>query len=218
LLTERSGPDCQRDFENPTRSGYCCGQLADIMRREKGTSIASARNEPTRSGKSIIGLIQLAIDFDPRMVARTNPRRIPIAREWVRVGFSGTIEDNAPFRSLEFLTEELSTTEMQAVLPIVSEWNAFSGAKVAGAIESFRGKVSGWQFDCEGSPLLVAVLPHWTGQIEESTPGSDKGRRISEEEHSTLIESMREVFVNQLGADYFEARDEHGHIYSAWWD
>jgi hypothetical protein len=150
-------------------------------------------------------------------MAITSTRRIPIAQEFVRIGFGDAIDDAAPFYSHDFLTQELTTTEVQAVLPIVKQYNNFVGEKVAAALESFRGKVGGWKFGCAGSPLLIAVLAPWTHQLEESSPRNE-GTRIPSETRRALISEMEEVFLRQLGADIFEPCDADKTEYRAWWD
>jgi hypothetical protein len=151
-------------------------------------------------------------------MALTSPRRIPIAQEFVRIGFGDTVDDNAPFYSHEFLTQELTTTEVQAVLPIVKQYNTFEGERVAAGIERFRGKVSGWKFGAAGSPLLIAVLAPWTHQIEEVRPGGKSGTKFSPEQREALLAEMRDVFLNVLNADKFERNGDNEYEYGAWWD
>lgn len=151
-------------------------------------------------------------------MAITSQQRIVVAKEFVRIGFGDSIDDSAWFYSLDFLTQELSTTEAQAVLPVVQQYNAFQGDKVAAALEQFRGKVTGWKFGRANSPILIAVLPYWTHQVEELRPGGKSGTRIPEEEHQALIEKLQHVFIDNLGADKFESTDDSNHEFSAWWD
>jgi hypothetical protein len=151
-------------------------------------------------------------------MAITSPRRIPIAQEFVRLGFGDTIDDSAPFYSHEFLTQELTTTEVQAVLPIVSQYNNFNGKQVAAGIERFRGRVSGWKFGAAGSPLLVVVLAPWSHQIEELRPGGKSGTKHTPEEREALLSKMRHFFINELQADKFEREGESEYVYGAWWD
>jgi len=75
-------------------------------------------------------------------MTRTSQRRIPVAQEFVRIGFGDAIDDNAPFYSHDFLTQELTTLEAQAVIPVVKRYNNFEGEKVATAISRFRGRES----------------------------------------------------------------------------
>ena len=148
----------------------------------------------------------------------TSQRRIPAAIEFVRLGFGDTIDENAPFRSLEFLTETLTTTEVQAVLPIVKQFNSFNGEKVAAGLERFRGKVSGWKFGAAGSPLLIAVLAPWTHQAEEISPRSPSGSKFSDDQRKMLITEMRALFLDELDADKFEMNGDYEYEFGAWWD
>lgn len=150
-------------------------------------------------------------------MALTSTRRIPIAQEFVRIGFGDAIDDNAPFYSHEFLTQELTTTEIQAVLPVVKQYNSFEGEKVAAAIERFRGKVSGWKFGAAGSPLLIIVLAPWTHQIEEVRPGGKSGTKFTPEQRDEILVEMRDVFLNILNADKFERNGSSEYEYGAWW-
>ncbi|WP_255988959.1 hypothetical protein [Chitinolyticbacter albus] len=150
-------------------------------------------------------------------MARTSLRRIPLAQEFVRIGFGNSIDPEAAFCSNEFLTEVLTTIELQAVLPIVKQFNQFNGDKVAAAVERFRGQVQGWKFGCAGSPLLIAVLPYWTHQVEDYPLVGEVGVRISEESLECLVAEMRQVFLHELHADKFD-RDGSSHAYGAWWD
>jgi hypothetical protein len=150
-------------------------------------------------------------------MALTSPRRIPVAQEFVRIGFGDTIDDNAPFYSHDFLTQELTTIEMQAVLPVVKQYNNFNGEKVATAIASFKGKVSGWKFGAANSPLLIVVLAPWTHQIEDTNPRIS-GARIPREEREALVAELRRVFLTELNADKFERDGDSEFVYGAWWD
>lgn len=152
------------------------------------------------------------------MAGTTNLSRIEVAKEFVRIGFGEVCNSNAVFYSLSFLTQELSTTEVQAVLPVVENYNAFDGKKVAAEIERFRGKVSGWQFGCQSSPILVVKLPYSTNQLEEALPSRfQTGERIPEVVTATIVAQMRELFIKQLGADEFAPRDDSDHNFAAWW-
>ena len=151
-------------------------------------------------------------------MAITSARRIPFAQEFVRLGFGDTIDDSAPFYSRAFLTQELTTTEVQAVLPIVTQYNAFDGARVAAGIEQFRGRVSGWKFGSAGSPLLVAVLAPWSHQVEELRPGGKSGTMFTPEELAALVAQMQHVFLAELGADKFDREAGSEYAYGAWWD
>lgn len=151
-------------------------------------------------------------------MALTSRRRIPVAQEFVRIGFGDAIDDTAPFYSLHFLTQVLTTTEVQAVLPVVKQFNNFQGEKVAAAIQRFRGKVSGWKFGAAGSPLLIVVLAPWTHQLEDVKPGGKSGTKFSPEQREALLGELRRVFLDELDADKFERDGESEVEYGAWWD
>ena len=151
-------------------------------------------------------------------MAITSPRRIPAAREFVRLGFGDAIDDSAPFYSRQFITQELTTTEVQAVLPVVAQYNNFTGSKVAAGIERFRGRVSGWKFGAAGSPVLVVVLAPWSHQVEELRPGGQSGTKFLPEEREDLLAELRQLFLTELGADKFEREGGSEFAYGAWWD
>lgn len=150
-------------------------------------------------------------------MALTSQRRIPVAREFIRLGFGDTIDPAAPFYSHEFVTQELTTVEAQAVIPVVSQYNNFNGEKVAAAIGKFRGRVSGWKFGAAGSPLLLVVLAPWTHQIEDTPPGGKSGRKFTPEERAALIAELRKLFIEELDADKFEQDGSSESVYGAWW-
>jgi hypothetical protein len=151
-------------------------------------------------------------------MAFTNLARIPLAQQFVRLGFGEHVTPAAPFRSLEFLTQVLTTTEAQQVIPVLPQYNQFDGRAVADGLETFRGRVSGWQFGCAGSPLLIAVLAPWTHQVEETSPRAPSGRKFSDTENETLIQDLRHTFLGSLGADKFEMNGVNKYEYGAWWD
>lgn len=144
--------------------------------------------------------------------------RAELAQEFTRLGFADILSNDARFRSLEFLTEELTTSEVQSVLSVVPEYNSFNGPKVAAAIEQFRGRVKGWKFGRAGSPLLIVAFAHSTHQLEEVLPKSRSGTRISQAEAESLIGEMRKVFIDVLDADKFEPDGAGGNNFGAWWD
>ena len=151
-------------------------------------------------------------------MALTSERRIPVAREFVRLGFGDAIDPTAPFYSHEFVTQELTTTEAQAVIPVVSQYNNFNGEKVAAAIGKFRGRVSGWKFGAAGSPLLLVLLAPWTHQVEDAKPGGKSGRKFTPEEKASLVAELRALFLDELGADKFDQDQGNESVYGAWWD
>lgn len=151
-------------------------------------------------------------------MALTSLSRIPLAQEFVRIGFGDAIDDNAAFYSHDFLTQELTTTEMKAVLPVLVQYNSFNGKKVADAISSFQGKVKGWKFGAANSPLLLVVLAPWTHQVEETNPRGKSGTKYSVEEREALVSQLRHLFLNELNADKFERDNHNKYVYGAWWD
>lgn len=148
----------------------------------------------------------------------SSERRIAAAQQFVRLGFGDTIDDDAAFYSHHFLTQGLTTLEAQAVIPVVPQYNAFNGAKVAAALAQFRGKVTGWKFGAARSPLLIVVLPYWTHQAEEVTPGTSSGTKITPAEQAALLDEMRRVFVDVLAADKFQKNGDGSNEFGAWWD
>jgi len=147
----------------------------------------------------------------------TSTRRIHIAQQFIRFGFGEHVDENAPFYSNQFLTQELTTTEVQAVLTIVQRYNAFYGVTVAGAVGRFRGRVRGWKFGRADAPMLVVTLPYWTHQVEEIPQGAPVGKPISDEDNQALVEELRQLFMNELDANRFESLDETGHVFAAHW-
>lgn len=151
-------------------------------------------------------------------MARTSQRRIPLAKEFVRIGFGEVVDNDAPFYSHHFLTQELSTEEAMAVLPVVAQYNNFAGATVAAALAPFNGRVSGWKFGSAGSPLLVVVLAPWTHQVENFKPGGASGRKFTPQEVQQLVEELRTLFIDSLAVDTFEPHNGSEYEYAAWWD
>lgn len=147
----------------------------------------------------------------------TSSRRIQVAQQFVRFGFGEHVEESAPFYSADFLTQELTTIEAQAVLSVVPRFNMFVGGHVGGSIERFRGRVRGWKFGRAGAPLLVVVLPYWTHQVEEQPQGAPAGLPVSDPAHLSLVDELRQVFLHELDAQRFEPYDGTGHAFGAWW-
>lgn len=143
-------------------------------------------------------------------------KRRQLARSFVVLGF-GDIVSGEPFRSLDFLTDAVSTSEAQDLIRLVKSYNAFDGERVASALERFRGRVGGWKFGRCGSPLLHVELPYWTHQVEETLPGT-QGARISQENHEALMLELQQTFVDELEADVFETIDDSEHEVRIWWD
>ena len=150
-------------------------------------------------------------------MAITSQRRIPVAQEFVRIGFGEAVDPQAAFYSHDFLTQELTTTEAQAVVPVLAQYNNFNGARVAKAIGRFKGRVSGWKFGAAGSPLLLVVLAPWTHQVEDSRPGGTSGTKFTSQQVQALIDELRKVFLNELSADKFERDGDSEYVWGAWW-
>ena len=147
----------------------------------------------------------------------TSTRRIHIAQQFIRFGFGEHVDENAPFYSNQFLTQELTTTEVQAVLTIVQRYNAFYGVTVAGAVGRFRGRVRGWKFGRADAPMLVVTLPYWTHQVEEIPQGAPVGKPISDEDNQALVAELHQLFMTELDANRFEPLDDTGHVFAAHW-
>jgi len=144
--------------------------------------------------------------------------RAELAQQFVRMGFADILSGDAKFRSLNFLTEELTTLEVQAVLSVIPDYNSFNGLKVARSIEKFSGRVKGWKFGRAGSALLIVLFASWTHQLENIQPREPTGTRISESDAEALILEMRKVFIDELDADKFEPDVDASRIFGAWWD
>ena len=151
-------------------------------------------------------------------MARTSQRRIAVAQDFVRIGFGEAIDDNAPFYSHDFLTQDLTTVEARAVISVLKRYNRFDGEKVATAIEKFRGRVSGWKFGSTGSPLLLVILAPWTHQVEDTPPGGKSGVPFTAAERAALTGELKKTFLQDLGADKFEADSGSEFAWGAWWD
>ena len=134
---------------------------------------------------------------------------------FVRLGYGDHNERD--FRSLEFLTDDLDTDTAKAVVALVRSYNAFQGEKVAAALERFCGRVSRYRFGRSRSPLLHVDLPYWTGQREGQPPG-ERGERIDAAAHLAIVEELRRVFVNELGADSFGADQISERTLHVWWN
>ncbi|WP_139260309.1 hypothetical protein [Duganella sacchari] len=142
--------------------------------------------------------------------------RVEVAEQFVRLGYGDLIDDDAKFRSLDFLTERLTTDEIKLVISVVPSHDAFDAKTICSALDQFRGRVAGWRFGRAGSPLLMVDFAHWTHQLED-TPSRPSGTRISEQDRDSLISELRNLFLHQLGADKFESDDVELSC-GAWWD
>lgn len=134
------------------------------------------------------------------------------AEAFVRLGFG--LNEGQRFQSTSFLTPFLRTPQAAPLIRLVKDYNEFNGERVAAAVEKFRGRVMGLEFGREGSPVLYIDLPYWTHQRE----GADtigQGTRISDAENDSLVEELRQVFVDDLKADEFGV---DGRRVRVWWD
>jgi hypothetical protein len=137
---------------------------------------------------------------------------IKVAETFVRIGFA--LDKNQRFQSTEFRTPRLRTGQARHLIQLVKSYNDFEGEKVAAALASFEGRVSGVEFGREGSPVVYIELPYWTHQREGTSP-SGMGSRILEEENKTLVQELHKAFVEKLKADEFSVNRRTVRI---WWD
>ncbi len=147
----------------------------------------------------------------------TSTRRIYIAQQFTRFGFGEHVERDAPFYSPNFLTQELTTTEVQAVLTIVPRYNAFYGVTVAGAVGRFRGRIKGWKFGRCDAPQLVVTLPFWTHQAEE-IPKAPRGRaRLRRRQPGLGRRVAPTVHAPISTPTALKPCDDTGHAFAAYW-
>ena len=92
--------------------------------------------------------------------------RVEVAEQFVRLGYGDLIDDDAKFRSLDFLTERLTTDEIKLVISAFPSHDAFDTKTICSVLDQFRGRVAGWRFGRAGSPLLMVDFAHWTHQLE----------------------------------------------------
>lgn len=135
--------------------------------------------------------------------------------EFVKLGYGDMNGKN--YRSLNFVTECLETDQITQIIPVVKNYNAFDGAKVADAVGKFRGLVDCYEFGRAGSPILHINIPHWTHQ-REYYEGPIKGKKISDTEVEVLINEFKEVFVGRLGADEYGRDSIMERKVYFWWD
>ena len=135
-----------------------------------------------------------------------------VAETFVRIGFG--LNKNQRFQSTEFLTPLLRTNQVVPLISLVKQYNNFEGQRVAAAVERLRGRVSGFEFGREGSPVLYIELPYWTHQREEhATAGM--GAKISDADNAKFIAEIQQVFVGELKADEFSVNRRRIRV---WWD
>ena len=135
--------------------------------------------------------------------------------EFVRLGF-GDLREDGHFYSHDFRTQFLPTRLAHVLIRSVATVNGFVGDAVANGIARYKGKVSGWSFGREGSPVLYVRFPHTTNQIEDEETWI-VGPRISEREHLDLVNDVQHLFIDSLGADEVGFVDGHKHELRIWW-
>jgi hypothetical protein len=152
-----------------------------------------------------LGISQIPLEVDMKL-----------AEEFVRIGFGPQVLGQRGFQSTEFLSPVLSTAQAAQLVLVVPEYGGFKGALVAEGITRFRGRVSSVQFGREGSPVLYFQLPYWTHEREGPLPRA-QGTRISDEETAQLVEELRKVFVDTLGAEEFGPDTIDKRKIRVWW-
>ena len=104
------------------RVASACPRLANTLIHRKRGQLALRPQLATQidTPGSKIGYCTAAfLLLVPSPMPVTSTRRIYIAQQFTRFGFGEHVDENAPFYSPNFLTQELTTTEVQAVLTIV---------------------------------------------------------------------------------------------------
>ena len=137
---------------------------------------------------------------------------IKVAETFVKIAYG--LNEGQRFQSTEFLTPRLRTSQAASLIRLVKHYNEFDGERVANAVLSLKGRVSGIEFGREGSPVLYIELPFWTHQREEAAP-TVKGTRISDAESEELAKEIKALFVDQLKADEFSVDRRRVRV---WWD
>ena len=135
---------------------------------------------------------------------------LKVAEEFVRIGYG--LNELQRFQSTTFLTPRLRTSQAAHLIRLVKQYNDFEGEKVALAVVTLKGRVSGVEFGREGSPVLYVELPYWTHQREEAMGA---GVRIDAAENDQFVAELRTLFLEKLKANEFSVRDRRVRI---WWD
>jgi len=120
-------------------------------------------------------------------------------------------------RSLDFLTDELTTDEFEIVSALLPSYNAFDGREVGRALMPYRGRIAHYKFGRAGSPVLQVSFPFWTHQREGTKPGT-QGVRIPEAETRSLMDEMILMFKTTLHADEADRIGGKQNSIYAWWD
>lgn len=142
-------------------------------------------------------------------------RLVEEAIAFVRLGYADVFKDDYEFRSLTFLTDQLTTIEAQQVVRIIEDYNAFAGVRVAKELGRFQGRIMYWQFGREGDPVLYAQLPYFTNQIEGQR-SSIKGDPIDRKSHETLVQEIQKVFSKTLEADHVTFDEDQHQVRIRW--
>jgi len=135
--------------------------------------------------------------------------------DFVKIGYGDIFSKN--YRSLKFVTECLETDQIVEIIPLITEYNAFEGAKIAEAVKRFRGLVECYEFGRAKSPILHIRIPYWTHQ-REYYEGPDRGVRISDEEVEKLINEFKKEFITKLHADEYGVDSIMERDVYFWWD
>ena len=157
-------------------------------------------------------------------VAVSGDARLDQLRQFVRFGY-GDLHD-LEVRSLDFHTEELSTAELQELVKLVPDYNAFNGAAIAKGLDELRGEIMHFTFGREGSPVIYVDLAFWLGQQEKACPGQrcaegwgkpKDDRRLTAAEHAAIVTRVKSVFT-RLHADEIDVDEQNDHRIRVWWD
>jgi len=135
-----------------------------------------------------------------------------VAETFVKIAYG--LHEGQRFQATEFLTPRLRTSQAAPLIRLVTHYNEFDGERVANAVSSLKGRVSGVEFGREGSPVLYIELPFWTHQREEANP-AEKGAKINDAQSDAFANELRALFVDQLKADEFSVNRRRVRI---WWD
>ncbi len=156
--------------------------------------------------------------------ANAGDARFEQLRQFVRLGY-GDLHD-LEVRSLDFQTEEVSTAELQELVKLVPDYNAFNGAAIAKGLEELRGEIMHFSFGREGSPVIYVDLAYWLGQQEKACPGQrcadgwgkpKDDRRLTAAEHAAIVARVKAVFT-RLHADEIDVQEQDDHRIRVWWD
>jgi hypothetical protein len=142
-------------------------------------------------------------------------RLVKEAIMFVRLGYADVFDNDYEFRSLTFLTDQLTTIEAQQVVRILEDYNAFAGVTVAKELSRFQGRIMYWQFGREGDPVLYVHLPYFTNQIEGQR-SHIKGDPIDSKSHENLVREIQQTFLNTLEADHVTFDEDQHQVRIRW--